>query len=91
MDVSQNEVFRIMEEFSVNLLRKMFQEIDKMKIPNFPINGKYVISQGLNDGKKIGFALKKLEKKWLENNFNLKTKEAISIVDEVKKLNILNI
>ena len=79
------------KKFSVNLLRKMFQEIDKMKIPNFPINGKYVISQGLNDGKKIGFALKKLEKKWLENNFNLKTKEAISIVDEVKKLNILNI
>ena len=77
--------------FSLNLLRKVNSEIDKMKVPNFPFNGKYVMNRGLEDGKKIGFALKELEKEWIENNFNLKTQEAISIVDKVKKLNILNI
>ena len=49
------------------------------------------MEQGLEDGKKIGYALKQLEKEWVENNFNLKNQEAISIVDKVKKLKILNI
>jgi poly(A) polymerase len=79
------------EKFSVNLLRKTFSDVDKIIIPDFPFNGEYVMEQGLNDGKKIGFALKELEKKWIENNFNLKTQEAISIVHRVKKSNILNI
>jgi len=50
-----------------------------------------MIDQGVEDGKKIGFALKELEKEWIENNFNLNTQEVSSIVDRVKKLNILNI
>ena len=79
------------EKFSVNLLRKTFSDVDKIIIPDFPFNGEYVMEQGLNDGKKIGFALKELEKKWIENNFNLQTQEAISIVHRVKKSNILNI
>ena len=49
------------------------------------------MEQGLEDGKKIGFALKELEKQWVENNFNLKIQEVTSIVDKIKKLNILNI
>ena len=62
-----------------------------MKIPNFPFNGNYIIDQGLEDGKKVGFALKELEKEWIKNNFQLKAEEAILIIDKVKKLNILNI
>ena len=76
--------------FSVNSLKKIFSEIDKIKIPNFPFDGQYIMSQGLEDGKKIGFALKKLEQEWVENNFNLRTEEVISIVNKVKKLNILD-
>ena len=60
-------------------------------MPNFPFNGQYVMDQGLVDGKKIGFALKELEKQWVENDFYLKSKVAISIIEKVKKLNILNI
>ena len=62
-----------------------------MEIPNFPYNGKYIMNKGLEDGKKIGFALKELEKKWIENNFNLKNQDVDSIVDRIKKLNILNV
>ena len=50
-----------------------------------------MIAQGLEGGKKIGFALEEKKKEWIENNFNLNTQEAILIVDKVKKLNILNI
>ena len=49
------------------------------------------MNQGLEDGKKIGFALKELEKEWIKSNFNLNNEEAVFIVDKVKKLNILNI
>jgi len=78
-------------KISTNLLNNIVNEINKIEIPNFPFNGQYLIDQGLVDGKKIGFALKELEKEWVQNDFNLKTKEAVSIVDKIKKLNILNI
>ena len=77
--------------FSVNMLNKLISDVKKIEIPNFPFNGKYVMNQGLEDGKKIGFALKELEKEWIKSNFNLNNEEAVFIVDKVKKLNILNI
>jgi hypothetical protein len=46
------------------MLNKINNDIDKAEIPNLPYDGKYVIQQGLGDGKKIGFALKELEKQW---------------------------
>ena len=79
------------KNFSINLLKKTFSDIDKIDIPNFPFDGKYLIDQGLVDGKKIGFALKQLEKEWIENNFKLENQKTISIVNKVKKLNILNV
>ena len=45
----------------------------------------------MENGKKIGFALKEMEKEWIKNNFNLNTQEANLIIDRVKKLNILNV
>tara|TARA_B110000971_G_scaffold137897_1_gene141023 strand:+ start:8410 stop:9705 length:1296 start_codon:yes stop_codon:yes gene_type:complete len=84
-------IFCAEKNFSVILLKKIVSQIKEIKIPNFPFNGQHVIKHGLVDGKKIGFALKELEKKWVENDFNLETKEANFIIDRVKKLNILNI
>ena len=79
------------KKFSVKLLTKTLSDIDKIEIPNFPFSGKYVMDQGIDDGKKIGLALKELEKQWIENDFNLQADEAISVVNQIKKLNILNI
>ena len=78
-------------KFSVKLLAQAIDEIDKSKIPNFPFNGQYLMRQGLVDGKKIGFALKELEIEWIQKDFDLKNKEAMIIIDKIKKLNILNI
>jgi poly(A) polymerase len=77
--------------FSVKLLNNTIEEINKTDIPNFPFNGQYLIDQGLSDGKKIGHALKELEKEWVQKNFNLSANEVTFILDRVKKLNILNI
>ena len=79
------------KKFSFILLRKIFADVDNMEVPNFPYTGEYVMNHGLEDGKKIGFALEELEKKWIENNFNLKTQEAASIVEKIKKSNIFNV
>ena len=78
------------KKFSINILKKILGDLDKIEIPNFPFNGKYVVNQGVEDGKKIGFVLKEMEKQWIKNNFNLNIQEARSIIDRVKKLNILN-
>ena len=86
-----NFVYCAERKFSINLLKKIISDVDKMKVPKFPFNGKYVMDQGIEGGKKIGFVLQELEKEWITNNFNLKTQEAIFIIDKVKKLNILNI
>jgi poly(A) polymerase len=78
-------------KFSIKLLNKIIDEIDKMYIPNFPFNGQYLINQGLQDGRKIGIALKELEREWVQKDFNLKNNEITSIVEKIKKSNILNI
>ena len=81
-------IFCVEKNFPLNLLRKILNDLEKIKIPNFPFNGQYVINQGLEDGKKIGYTLKELEKEWVENDFNLEAKEAIAIIDKIKIKNI---
>jgi len=77
-------------KLSAKLFNNLLEEINKIEIPIFPFNGQYLKEHGLTEGKQIGFALMKLEKEWLENNFNLKAKEATSIVNKIKRLSILN-
>ena len=78
-------------KFSLKLLNKIIEEINKEYIPSFPFNGQYLMDQGLLDGKKIGYALKVLEKEWVQKNFNLNVQEVTFILSKIKKLNILNI
>jgi len=84
-------LYCVEKNFSIISLKKVIIEIDKIEIPKFPYTGQFIINQGLEDGKKIGFVLKELEKEWLESDFNLKEKDAILIINKVKKLNVLNI
>ena len=84
-------LYCVEKNFSIISLKKVIIEIDKIEIPKFPYTGQFIINQGLEDGKKIGFVLKELKKEWLESDFNLKEKDAILIINKVKKLNVLNI
>ena len=76
--------------FSTKLLNNLLNEVSKIEIPIFPFNGKYLKKQGLTEGKEIGFVLRKLEKEWLDKDFNLKADEAIFIINKLKKLSVLN-
>ena len=97
-NLGKNNIKKILEfvycaelNFSIKLFKNTIKEINEINIPNFPFYGKYLIKQGLLDGKKIGLALKELEKEWVLKDFNLKDNEAILIINKIKNLNILNI
>ena len=79
------------KNFTKNLLDKTIEQIEKITPPKFPYKGQYLIDQGITDGKKIGYALKELEREWIEKDFELNNKEARLIVEKVKKLDVLYI
>jgi poly(A) polymerase len=90
-NLGKNNIKKILEfiycaelNFSIKLFKSIIKEINEINIPKFPFNGKYLIKQGLLDGKKIGLALKELEKEWVLKDFNLKDKAAILIINKIK-------
>ena len=49
------------------------------------------MNKGLVEGKKIGLALKELEKRWIKGNYRLSDKDIFTVIDKAKKSNILDI
>ena len=69
---------------SLNLLNKkkisnkeisIYKIIEKISIPKFPFDGKFLLKRGIQEGKKIGIILNEAEKIWVNNNFNLSPKD----------------
>ena len=57
------------------------KKLNKITIPEFPYDGKFLIDKGLSEGKKIGRVLKLIEEKWLENKFiNLKDEDIKKVI-----------
>ena len=52
-----------------------FLQVDNISIPKFPISGSDILNNGITSGKKVGEILKKIEKKWIENNFQINEEE----------------
>ena len=65
-------------------LEIQISEINKIKVPKFPIDGNFIMKKGISEGKKIGSVLKNLEQEWLNNNYSL-TEEYISSVIKKEK------
>ncbi|OUX45012.1 MAG: hypothetical protein CBE21_00060, partial [Proteobacteria bacterium TMED261] len=57
---------------------QLVKYIQKSEIPKFPISGNYLKEQGYEDGEMLGLKLRKLEEKWINNNFII-DKEDIKI------------
>ena len=57
-------------------------KIEFTNIPEFPITGKYLLEKGLKSGRMIGEILKKVEKEWIENDFNLKEEELKNLINK---------
>tara|TARA_B100001559_G_C15943808_1_gene368866 strand:- start:129 stop:512 length:384 start_codon:yes stop_codon:yes gene_type:complete len=59
---------------------KLFLTIDRVSIPKFPFDGKFLLKKGFQEGKNIGIVLKEAEKIWIQNNFNLSSDELEIII-----------
>jgi len=63
-------------------LLKLFDFFKKEEIPVFPIKAEVLMEKyDFLRGKKLGIKLKKIEDKWLENNFKISDKEIQKIVN----------
>ena len=59
---------------------EVFNKIDKILIPKFPISGNDLIKRGVKSGKNIGEILKKIEQIWLKNNFKIENHQINALV-----------
>ena len=77
-------LFLIDKKITLQKYSKIKQNIDKIFIPKFPYDGKYLITQGLSEGKKIGHVLEKLENMWIKNNYTLSEQSVVEMIKNAK-------
>ena len=65
-------------------LIKNISKIENTSIPEFPITGEYLLDKGIKSGKKMGYAIKEIKSKWLENNFNLDDEQLSKTIKKFK-------
>ncbi len=54
---------------------KILLQIEKTKVPEFKITGNDIINHGIKNGPKIGEILKKIETRWIDNDFKITSSE----------------
>ena len=60
----------VSKEIEVNTVEKRISFLDKLRLPVFPITADYLkLKYNFSESKELGFALKKLEQSWIDNDF----------------------
>ena len=60
----------VSEEIDVSILEKRISFLEELKLPVFPITADYLkVKYNFSESKELGFALKKLEQSWMDNDF----------------------
>ena len=77
-------VFFIFQKISVKKFLEVLDNINQTSVPNFNIDGKFLLNRGLAEGKEIGVVLNELEKIWLENNFALSDEKMMKVINKTK-------
>ena len=54
---------------------EILSKINNVLVPKFPVTGNDLLKKGVQRGNKIGDTLKKIERKWIENNFQINDEE----------------
>jgi poly(A) polymerase len=58
------------------------QNIKKILIPKFPFDGKFLISKGFSEGKKMGKVIKKIEEEWVDRGYHLPDSDLQEILNK---------
>ena len=60
----------VSKEIDVNTAEKRISFLDKLRLPVFPITADYLkLKYNFSESRELGFALKKLEQSWIDNDF----------------------
>jgi poly(A) polymerase len=60
----------VSENIDAFIVEKRISFLDKLKLPVFPITADYLkLKYNFSESKELGFALKKLEQSWIDNDF----------------------
>ena len=71
----------VSKEIDVNTVEKRISFLDKLRLPVFPITADYLkVKYNFSESKELGFALKKLEQSWIDNDFIIDKKEIKNIL-----------
>jgi len=58
----------------------ILNNINKLNIPKFSFDGKYLKEKGMKEGALIGKTLKLIENEWLEHNFEISNQRVLEII-----------
>ncbi len=72
--------YAVIKPNNLKKIDDLIKEITNLTVPEFPLNGEYLINKGFKSGRKIGEILKKVEKVWIENDFNLKKEDLNNLI-----------
>jgi len=70
------------KKIDFNIVEKKIKFLESIQAPIFPIEADFLKSEfGFSQGRELGDALKKLEKYWIDNNFNIEKKQIRNILN----------
>ena len=67
-------------KFKIKDFLETLRKILKSKINQFPIDGKYLMNNGMKQGVLMGKVLKKIEEEWIKNNFKISKEQIQDII-----------
>ena len=59
---------------------EIFNNIEKLYIPEFSFDGNFLKEQGVQEGVLIGKILKMIEKEWVSSDFQISNKRVLEII-----------
>ena len=59
---------------------EILSKIENTQVPKFPLTGNDLLKKGVKSGWRVGKVLREIEKKWIENNFQINEDEIKSLV-----------
>jgi len=72
--------FVINEKLKFKDFSETFKKILQSKKQTLPVDGKYLIDNGMKQGSQIGRVLKKIEEEWIKNNFKISEDQMKEII-----------
>ncbi len=63
-------------------IEDVLKNIETMAVPVFPLRGKDIMQQGVEDNRQIGKILEKLEKIWIESDFQLSRESLLAKISD---------